>query len=90
MKHLEDEVRRALHPEAPMPFNPKRPIGRGELPLGCDQQGRYPQAAEPVCDEDELGLKLPPQEPWWPYILGGIVGLLVFALVFGVTLGGKP
>ena len=73
--------------EEPMPFNPVRPIGRGEPPLGCDQQGRYPQAAEPCIDEDELGIKVPKPEPWWPYVLGAAIGLLVFALVFGVTMG---
>jgi hypothetical protein len=38
----EDEIRRVLHPEAhePMRYEPR-------IPLGCDQQGRYPQAAEP-------------------------------------------
>ena len=70
------------HPEAPMPYEPR-------LPKGCDQQGRYPQAAEPVYDEDELGIKLPESEPWWPYILGGIVSLLVFALVFALLGVGK-
>jgi hypothetical protein len=86
----EDEIRRVLHPEAherpsaakPMPFDPVRPVGPGQLPLGCDQQGRYPQAAGPCVDLDELGVKLPPQEPWWPYILGAVVGLLALVLVF--------
>jgi hypothetical protein len=73
----EDEIRRVLHSEAhePMRYEPR-------IPLGCDQQGRYPQAAEPCVDLDELGVKLPPQEPWWPYILGAVVGLLALVLVF--------
>jgi hypothetical protein len=73
----EDEIRRVLHPEAhePMRYEPR-------IPLGCDQQGRYPQAAEPCVDLDELGVKLPPQEPWWPYILGAVVSLLALVLVF--------
>jgi len=73
----EDEIRRVPHPEAhePMRYEPR-------IPLGCDQQGRYPQAAEPCVDLDELGVKLPPQEPWWPYILGAVVGLLALVLVF--------
>jgi hypothetical protein len=77
----EDEIRRVPHPEAhePMRYNPR-------IPLGCDQQGRYPQAAEPCVDLDELGVKLPPQEPWWPYILGAVVGLLALVLVFGGVL----
>ena len=82
MKHyLEDKVRAELHPEAhePMPYNPR-------LPLGCDQQGRYPQAAEPCVDLDELGVRLPPPEPWWPYILGAVAGLLALVLVFGGVL----
>ena len=83
MKHyLEDKVRAELHPEAhePMPYNPR-------LPLGCDQQGRYPQAAEPCIDLDELGVREPPPpEPWWPYILGAVAGLLALVLVFGGVL----
>ena len=78
MKHyLEDKVRAELHPEAhePMPYNPR-------LPLGCDQQGRYPQAAEPCVDLDELGVQPPLPEPWWPYVLGAVCGLLVLVLVF--------
>ena len=73
----EDQIRRILHPEAhePMPYNPR-------IPLGCDQQGRHPQAAEPCVDLDELGVKVPPQEPWWPYILGAVAGLLALVLVF--------
>lgn len=90
MKHtLDDLVRKALHPEAPMPFEPKRPVGPGQQPLGCDQQGRYPMAAEPCIDEDELGVKLPPQEPWWQNVLLVAVALLVLLLVFA-PLGGKP
>ena len=78
----EDEIRRVLHPEArePMPYNPR-------IPLGCDQQGRYPQAAEPCVDLDELGVRLPEPEPWWPYILGGVCALLALVLVFA-PLGG--
>jgi len=91
----EDEIRRVLHPEAherlsdaakPMPFDPVRPIGRGQPPLGCDQQGRYPQAAEPCVDLDELGVRLPEPDPWWPYILGAVCGLLALVLVFGGVL----
>ena len=73
----EDEIRRVLHPEAhePMPYNPR-------LPLGCDQQGRYPQAAEPCVDLDELGVQPPLPEPWWENWLLVAVALLVLALVF--------
>ena len=80
----EDEIRRVLHPEAhePMPYNPR-------LPLGCDQQGRYPQAAEPCVDLDELGVRLPEPEPWWPYVLGAVAGLLALVLVFAPIGGVK-
>ena len=73
----EDEIRRVLHPEAhePMPYNPR-------IPLGCDQQGRYPQAAEPCVDLDELGVKVPEPEPWWHDWLLVAVALLVLVLVF--------
>lgn len=90
--NTEDEIRKTLHPEAherlgaykPMEFNPKP-----RLPLGCDQQGRYPQAAEqpqaaePCIDLDEVGgPPEPPPEPWWPYILGGICAILALVLIF--------
>ena len=73
----EDEIRRVLHPEAhePMTYNPR-------LPLGCDQQGRYPQAAEPCVDLDELGVRLPEPDPWWHDWLLVAVALLVLVLVF--------
>ena len=84
--NAEDEIRRVLHPEAPERLGdaakPVRPIGRGQPPLGCDQQGRYPQAAEPCVDLDELGVRLPEPEPWWPYVLGALFGLLALVLVF--------
>lgn len=77
MKHyLEDKVRAELHPEAhePMPYNPR-------LPLGCDQQGRYPQAAEPCVDLDELGVRLPEPDPWWiDWVLVAVGVLLVLAI----------
>ena len=73
----ENEIRRVLHFEAhePMPYNPR-------LPLGCDQQGRYPQAAEPCVDLDELGVRLPEPDPWWHDWLLVAVALLVLGLVF--------
>ena len=84
--NAEDEIRRILHPEAhgPMPYNP-----RPRMPLGCDQQGRYPQAAEPCVDLDELGVRLPEPEPWWPYVLGAVAGLLALVLVFAPIGGVK-
>ena len=77
MKDTEDEIRRVLHPDAhePMPYNPR-------IPLGCDQQGRYPQVAEPCVDLDELGVRLPEPEPWWHDWVLVAVALLVLVLVF--------
>jgi hypothetical protein len=73
----EDEIRRILHPEAhePMRYEPR-------IPLGCDQQGRHPQAAEPCVDLDELGVRLPEPDPWWHDWLLVAVVLLVLGLVF--------
>ena len=74
----EDEIRRVLHPEAhePMPYNP-----RPRIPLGCDQQGRYAQAAEPCVDLDELGVRLPEPDPWWiDWVLVAVGVLLVLAI----------
>ena len=73
----EDKIRRVLHPEAhePMPYNPR-------IPLGCDQQGRHPQAAEPCVDLDELGVRLPEPDPWWIDWVLVAVALLVLLLVF--------
>ena len=94
--HLGDEVRRALHPEAPMPYEPRRPVGRGELPKGCDQQGRYPQAAEPCIDEDELGIKLPEPEPWWQdwqerlFVAVALLVLVLVLVLLFAPLGSKP
>ena len=82
----ENEIRRILHPEAHERLGdaakPMRPIGRGQPPLGCDQQGSYPQAAEPCVDLDELGVKVPEPEPWWKNWLLVAVALLVLVLVF--------
>jgi len=73
----EEEIRRVLHPEAhePMQYNPR-------IPLGCDQQGRHPQAAEPCVDLDELGVRLPEPDPWWHDWLLVAVALLALVLVF--------
>jgi hypothetical protein len=73
----EEEIRRILHPEAhePMRYEPR-------IPLGCDQQGRHPQAAEPCVDLDELGVKVPEPDPWWHDWLLVAVALLVLGLVF--------
>ena len=89
--NTEDEIRKVLHPEAHERLgDAARPIGRGALPLGCDQQGRYPQAAEPCIDLDELGGPPEPSpEPWWPYVLGALFGLLALVLVFAPIVGGK-
>lgn len=89
--NTEDEIRRTLHPDVEqaraayktMEFNPRRPVGPGQPPFGGDRQGRYPQAAEPCIDPDEIGgPPEPPPEPWWPYILGGICAILALVLIF--------
>ena len=74
----EEEIRRVLHPEAhePMRYEPR-------IPLGCDQQGRHPQAAEPCVDLDELGVKVPEPDPWrHDWVLVAVALLLVLLLVF--------
>ena len=74
----EDEIRRVLHPEAhePMPYNPR-------LPLGCDQQGRYPEAADVRIDDDEIRDPEPPQrDPWWHDVVLLAVGVLLMVAIF--------
>lgn len=71
--------------ETPMPYNPR-------LPQGCDQQGRYPMAAEPCVDPDEIDahrLQEPEPEPWWPKVLGVIVAIIVIVAVFAPVGVGK-
>jgi hypothetical protein len=73
--------------ETPMPYNPR-------LPQGCDQQGRYPMAAEPCVDPDEIGGKpwyqeQPEPESWWPKIVGVIVAIIVIVAVFAPVGVGK-
>ena len=74
----EDEIRRVLHPEAhePMPYNPR-------MPLGCDQQGRYPEAADVRIDDDEIRDLEPPQrDPWWHDVVLLAVGVLLMVAIF--------
>jgi hypothetical protein len=71
--------------ETPMPYNPR-------LPQGCDQQGRYPMAAEPCVDLDEIEAHRPREpepEPWWPKILGIVVAIILIAAVFAPVGVGK-
>ena len=78
--NTEDEIRRTLHPEAyePMPFNP-----RPRIPLGCDQQGRYPEAADPRIDDDEIRDPEPLQrDPWWHDVVLLAVGVLLMVAIF--------
>lgn len=56
-----------------------------ERPNGCDQQGRFPEEADVRIDPDEideLGLKVPPPDPWWQDLLLVIVAVLVLTLAF--------
>ena len=69
----------------PMEFNP-----RPRMPLGCDQQGRYPEAASPRIDDDEIRDPEPPQpDAWWHDWLLVAVALLVLVLVFAPLGVGK-
>lgn len=73
--------------DKPMEFNP-----RPRMPLGCDQQGRYPMAAEPCVDPDEIDahrLQEPEPEPMWPKVLGIIVAIILIVLVFAPVGVGK-
>jgi hypothetical protein len=72
--------------DEPIEFSPKRPIGRGQLPLGCDQQGQYPYVAEPCVDPDEIEAHKyvePEPEPLWPKVLGVVIAIMLIGLVFG-------
>lgn len=51
------------------------------IPKGCDQQGRYPQAA----DRDELGVQYPEKE-LWPMEIAAVIVLAVFAVVVVVMI----
>jgi hypothetical protein len=62
-----------------------RQVPERRLPYGCDQQGRYPQAAEPCTDLDELGVQ-PPDEPDWLERAAALV-VIVFVLVVMALLG---
>ena len=69
----------------PMEFNP-----RPRMPLGCDQQGRYPEAAYPRIDDDEIRDPEPPQpDAWWQDWVLLAVALLVLVLVFAPLGVGK-
>jgi hypothetical protein len=52
------------------------------IPKGCDQQGRYPQAA----DRDELGVQLPEKEPDWMQAAAVAVVAVTAAGMLGVLM----
>ena len=54
----------------------------GQRALGTDQQGRYPQAAEPCTDLDELGVQ-PPDEPDWLERAEVLVVVIFFVVLIG-------
>lgn len=63
------------------------------IPQGCDQQGRYPQAADkpwpgehpwPV---DELGIPLPEKEPLWVKAAAIVVGVIVVGALAAIVVG---
>jgi hypothetical protein len=62
-----------------------RQVLERRLPYGCDQQGRYPQAAKPCTDLDELGVRVP-DEPEWIERAAALV-VIVFVLAVLVLLG---
>lgn len=59
-----------------------RQVPERRLPYGCDQQGRYPQAAEPCTDLDELGVQ-PPDEPDWLERAEVLVVVIFFVVLIG-------
>ena len=78
--NTEDEIRRTLHPEA---YEPMRYEPRPRMPLGCDQQGRYPEAADVRIDDDEIRDPEPPQrDPWWHDVVLLAVGVLLMVAIF--------
>ena len=59
-----------------------RQVPERRLPYGCDQQGRYPQAAEPCTDLDELGVQ-PPDDPDWLERAEVLVVVIFFVVLIG-------
>ena len=57
------------------------------IPQGCDQQGRYPQAAEHPCPVDELGIPLPEKEPLWVKAAAIVVGVIVVGALAAIIVG---
>ncbi len=55
------------------------------LPKGADQQGRYPEAAEPCVDLDELGVQ-PPDEPDWLERAEVLVVVIFFVVLIGAMI----
>ena len=55
------------------------------LPLGCDQQGRYPQAAEPTTDVGADDPPRPAMRRWDPLLL--VLAFMACLAIFCVLLG---
>jgi hypothetical protein len=53
----------------------------GHRALGTDQQGRYPQAAEPCTDLDELGIRVPDEPDWLERAAALVLGVFVLAVL---------
>lgn len=70
---------------------PDEPTVR-KLPLGCDQQGRYPSAterpwpAEQFWPTDELGIPLPEKEPRWVKVAAAILGVIIAGALAAVII----
>lgn len=58
------------------------------IPEGCDQQGRYPERAEPAEACTDIGAEDPPQQDIVRVVLGDLViAVLLVAVVAAVVLG---
>lgn len=58
------------------------------IPDGCDQQGRYPERAEPAEACTDIGVEDPPQQDIVRVVLGDLViAVMLLAVVVTVVLG---
>ena len=63
-----------------MPHIRWAPLRRTHIPRGCDQQGRYPEAAEAAT---ELGADAPNEPAWWyPVVVDTALALCVVVALY--------